>query len=220
MAGCRGIAVGMLACLACPAGPVWAAHTEQRHFAILVDGKEVGQSQMTIVEQADGSVHMSASAKVHVQQLVVNYSFTIEVQEWWTKGKLVALKATCNDNGKKCELLVGQRDAHLRVRVNAADRVCSPDAWTTSYWKLADARFHNKQVPLLAVDSGQELVGQLQYVGTKQLPIGNQLVACYHFRLTGAGTPVDLWYDQHHRLVRREFTESGHKTIMQLVSKK
>ena len=218
MAGRRALAV--LVCLACLAGPVRASHTEQRHFSILVDGKEVGQSQMTIVEQDDGSVYVSASAKVQVQQFVVNYSFTIEAQEWWQKGKLIGLKATCNDNGKRCELAVGQRDNQLRARANGADRVCNSDVWTTSYWKLADARFHNKQVPILAVDSGQELAGQLQYVGTKQLPVGNQLVACYHFRVTGAGAPVDLWYDQHHRLVRREFTESGHKTIMQLVSKK
>ena len=227
MARCRPMAalksaalMSVLPCLACLAGPAWAAHTEHRHFSILVDGREVGQSQMTIVEQDDGSVYLSASAKVQVQQFVVNYSFTIEAQEWWQKGKLIGLKANCNDNGKKCELLVGMRDNQLRARVNGVDRACNPDAWTTSYWKLADARFHNKQVPLLAVDNGQELTGQLQYVGTKQLPVGNQLVACYHFRLTGAGAPVDLWFDQYHRLVRREFTESGHKTIMQLVSRK
>jgi hypothetical protein len=216
MAGRRALAV--LVCLACLAGPVRASHTEQRHFSILVDGKEVGQSQMTIVEQDDGSVYLSASAKVQVQQFVVNYSFIIEAQEWWQKGKLIGVKSMCNDNGKRCELAVGQRDNQLRARANGADRVCNPDVWTTSYWKLADARFHNKQVPILALDNGQELAGQLQYVGTKQLPVGNQLVACYHFRVTGAGAPVDLWYD--HRLVRREFTESGHKTIMQLVSKK
>ena len=28
--------------------------------------------------------------------------------------------------------------------------------------------------------------------------------------------PVDLWYDKYHRLVRQEFTDSGHKTIVQL----
>ncbi|MCI0684788.1 MAG: DUF6134 family protein [Gemmataceae bacterium] len=223
MTGCRWIAVGMLvclACLACLAGPAWAAHTEQRHFAILVDGREAGQAQMTIVQQDDGSVYVSASAKVQVQGLVVNYSFTIDAQEWWKAGKLIGLKAVANDNGKKNEVMVGLRDNQLRSRANGAERPCHPDVWPTSYWKLPEARFHNKQVPLLSVDSGADLAGQLQYLGTKQLPVGSQLIACYHFRVTGAGAPVDLWFDQHHRLVRREFVESGHRTIMQMVSKK
>jgi len=201
-------------------GAAWASHTEQRHFSIMVDGKEAGHSLLTIVEQDDGSAYVTASAKVDVRNLVAGYTFTIEGQEWWKDGKLVGLKSFCNDNGKKCDLLVSQRGDQLLMRVNGVDRAIRPDVWTTSYWKLADSRFHNKPVPLLAPDAGQERVGQLQYIGLKQLPIANQLVSCYHFRVTGAGNPVDLWFDQHHRLVRQEFVESGHKTIIQLVGKK
>ena len=220
MARCRWFSTLVLLSLVCLAGPIWAAHTETRHFSILVDGREAGQSQMTIIEQVDGSVYMTASAKVELQGLVVKYNFVIEGQDWWKDGKLIGMKASCNDNGKKCDLLVSQRDGQLQVRVNGMDRLSRPDVWTTSYWKLADARFHNKQVPILAADTGHERVGQLQYVGSKKLPIANQLVGCYHFRVTGAGNPVDLWFDQHHRLVRQEFVESGHKTIIQLVGKK
>ncbi len=220
MAGCRLSRILVQLSLVCLAGPLGAAHTETRSFSILVDGKEAGQSQMTIVEQDDGSVYMSASAKVQLKGIVVNYDFTIEGQEWWKDGKLIGMKMLCNDNGKKCDLLVRQQAGQLLARVNGMDRALRADVWTTSYWKLADARFHNKQVPLLAADTGQERVGQLQYVGSKQLPVANQLVPCYHFRITGAGHPVDLWFDQYHRLVRQEFTESGHKTIIQLVGKK
>lgn len=217
MARCRLLAIVVLVGLA---GPIRASHTETRQFSILVDGKEAGQSQITIVEQDDGSAYMTASARVQLNGLVVNYDLTIECQEWWKDGKLIGMKALCNDNGKKCDLLVTQQAGQLVARVNGVDRAVRPDVWTTSYWKLADARFHNKQVPLLAANTGQERVGQLQYVGSKQLPLGNQLIACYHFRVTGAEQPVDLWFDQHHRLVRQEFTRSGHKTIIQLVGKK
>ena len=31
-------------------------------------------------------------------------------------------------------------------------------------------------------------------------------------------SPVDVWFDQYHRLVRQEFTETGHRTIVQLVA--
>ncbi len=218
MAGCRWLAVCWT--LLVFAGSAIAAHREQRQFSILVDGKESGSLQITTLDQDDNSVYMSATAKVQVQHLLANYALTIEGQEWWKDGKLIGLKAFCNENGKRCELTVSQRGDQLAVRVNGVDRLCRPDVWPTSYWKLPDARFHNKPVPLLDVESGQERTGQLQYVGLKQLPIANQLLACYHFRVTSPGSAVDLWYDQHHRLVREEFTESGHRTIVQMVGKK
>jgi uncharacterized protein DUF6134 len=219
MAGCRSVLVALtsLAFLADAAG---AAHKEQRQFSIIVDGKEAGNLQITTLDQDDNSVYMTASAKVQVQHLFVNYDLAIEGQEWWKDGKLIGLKALCNENGKRCDLTVSVRGEQLSVRVNGMDRLSRADLWPTSYWKLPDARFHNKPVPLLDVESGQERTGQLQYIGLKQLPIANQLVTSYHFRVTGAGNPIDLWFDQHHRLVRREFTESGHKTIVQLVGKK
>ena len=39
-----------------------------------------------------------------------------------------------------------------------------------------------------------------------------------HFRVTGGPTPIDLWFDRYYRLVRQEFTEAGHKMIVQLVN--
>jgi hypothetical protein len=185
-----------------------------------VDGKEAGQMQLTVVDQDDGSVYVASSAKLQVQHLLLTYNYALDTQEWYKEDKLIALKSFCNDNGKKHEVLVTGQPGQLQVKVNGIDRGMLADAWTTTYWKLADARYHNKQVPLLDIENGQDRTGQLQYIGSKQLPIGEQLIACYQFRVTGAGNPIDLWFDQHHRLVRQEFVESGHKTIVQLVGKK
>src|SRR5438477_4220584 len=159
MARCLIISAGILFSLL---SPVWASHTEQRQYSVLVDGKDAGHSVLTIVEQDDGSAYVTASAKVDVRHLVAGYTFAIEGQEWWKDGKLIGLKSFCNDNGKRCDLLVSQRGDQLLMRVNGVERAVRNDVWTTSYWKLADARFHNKPVPLLAADNGQERVGQLQ----------------------------------------------------------
>jgi hypothetical protein len=37
-----------------------------------------------------------------------------------------------------------------------------------------------------------------------------------HYKLTGK-VNVDLWYDGSDRLVRQEWVESGHKTVLELV---
>ena len=40
-----------------------------------------------------------------------------------------------------------------------------------------------------------------------------------HFRLTSL-VPHDVWYDGDGRLVRQEWTEDGHKTVLELAGKK
>ncbi len=90
------------------------------------------------------------------------------------------------------------------------------EVWPSSFWKLADARYHNKPVPVLESDTGAAYVGQLQFVGNEKITVGGKLEECYHFRVGGGNGPTELWYDRYHRLVRQEFTESGHRTIVQL----
>src|SRR5687767_5587094 len=81
-----------------------AAHTEQRYYSILVDGKEAGQARLTITDQEDGVSYVAASASVKLGGLF-SYSLQIDAQEWWKSGKLVGMKSMCNDNGRKCDLL-------------------------------------------------------------------------------------------------------------------
>ena len=150
--------------------------------------------------------------------LVVDYVLKIETQEWWKDGRLIGVKTTSSENGKKTDLTVAADNNQLRMRVNGKESALNADVWTSSYWKLADARFHNKQIPILEVDTGKEFNCELKYVGMEKIKIAGQFQDCYHFQVSAAPGPVDLWFDRYHRLVRQEFTESGHKTIVQLVN--
>jgi hypothetical protein len=147
---------------------------------------------------------------------VREYVIKIDAQEWYKDGRLVGLKTSGTDNGKKIDVTVANDNNQLRMRVGGKDSVVRSDAWPSSFWKLADARFHNKQTPILEVDTGKEYSSELKYIGSEKVKVGPDFVECYHFRLTAAPGPVDLWYDRYHRLVRQEFTELGHKTIVQL----
>ncbi|MCI0642268.1 MAG: DUF6134 family protein [Gemmataceae bacterium] len=215
-AGCRFLVAWSLA--ACWSSVARASHTEQRDYSILVDGKEAGQSRMTIVTQDDGTTVVSGTARVDVRLLIGNYSVRIDGTEWWKDGKLIGVRSSTVENGKKTEVVVSVDGNQLRARVNGQDKAVRADVWTNSFWKLADARFHNKPVPVFEVDSGKEHMGQLNFIGTEQLTIANQPQACYRFRVTGGAYPVDVWFDRYHRMVRQEFVESGHKTIVQLLS--
>jgi hypothetical protein len=212
-----------LACilwLAQPAANAQEGDTEQRDFAILVDGKEAGQSHMTITVQKDGTTVVAASAQVKVSQVLFNYTYKVESTEWWKADKLTGLKAATVENGKRTEVAVTADGNWLRLKINGQERLRALEVWTSSFWKLADAKYHNKAVPILEPDSGKEFNGHLRYVGTEQLTYLNQPQSCYHFQVTGGSYPVDVWFDRYHRLVRQEFTDLGHKTIIQLTALK
>lgn len=207
--------IGCLMALVCLACPARSDDVEHRDFSIFIDGKESGTSRISIVQKKDGSAYMTGTLDVKFRLLVTEYNLKIESQEWWQNHQLVGMKTVSTENGKKTEVIVAAEKSQLRMRINGKDSTIKTDVWPSSYWRLADARFHNKQVPILEVDTGKELVSELKYIGVEKLKVG-ELQDCYHFRVTAASGPVDLWFDRYHRLVRQEFTESGHKTIVQL----
>jgi hypothetical protein len=193
--------------------------TEERVFSVFIDGKDAGMSRMTLVQKDDGTTYMSAKLDVKFRHLLIaEYVLKVETQEIWKDGRLIGMKTSSSENGKKTEISASAEKQQLRLRVNGLDRYIRADTWTSSYWKLADARFHNKAVPILEVDTGKEYNAELKYVEPQQLKVGDQVQDCFHFRVSSAPGPVDLWFDKYHRLVRQEFTESGHKTIVQLLS--
>lgn len=216
-AGCHLVLI-CLALLA-PACRVWADDTEYRDFSIFVDGKVAGSSRMTLIQKDDGTTYMSATLEVKFRHLVViDYAIKIETQEWWKEGRLIGMKTNSTENGKKSDVTIAVDNKQLRMRVNGKESQLKAEIWTNSFWKLADARFHNKQVPIVEVDTGKEFNSELKYIGTEKIDVAGKLQDCYRFLVATAPGPVDLWYDKYHRLVRQEFTESGHKTIVQLVN--
>lgn len=195
-----------------------AASTELRDYQILVEGKEVGQSQMTINRQDDGTTVMKAVAAVRINQLIIKFTFDNETTEWWKDGRLIGLKANTTENKRSTDLTVSADNNRLRLFVNNKERPVQPDIWANSYWKLPDPKYHNKKVTILEVDGGKVHVALLKYLGTENMAIGSQQEKCYHFRLSGGPNTIDLWFDQYYLLVRQEFVEQGHRTVVQVKS--
>jgi hypothetical protein len=195
-----------------------AAETETREFAIHVDGKPAGQYAMTITKQDDGAEVMAVQASVRVKHLLGSYSYIYQGTEHWRDNRLVRMQSSTNDDGKRYQVQVTKEGSALRLRVNGRESLISADTWPSSYWRLPDARFHNKAIPLLDADCGKEMSGYLQYVGVQQLTVGGQPQNCHHFRVTGGPSPVDAWYDGSHRLVRQDFTVDGHRTQFSLTA--
>jgi hypothetical protein len=193
-----------------------ADDTEYRDFRILVDGKDSGYSQMTITRKSDGSMNMTASAAVRISQVFFSYSFNTQSSEWWKDGQLQNMKTSTTENGKRTEVIATSQAGGIQLQVNNQARIARADVWPSSFWKLADAKYHNKEIPILESDTGKEYVGRLQYVATEEMNVVKETQKCYHFRITGGPSPVDLWFDRYYLLVRQDFVESGHRTSVQL----
>jgi len=200
-----------------PAG-LFAEFSQNRDFVISVNGKEAGFSRMSIKQQNDGSFIMTVQASVELK-IFFTYRFMLDSTEYWKDGRLVHMKSKVNDNGKQDEVTAAAQNDHIVIRKNKSPDFTVPaDSWVTSFWKLADAKYHNKNIPVLESYTAETYNGQLQYVGTEQLPVGSQSLPCYHFRISGGAYPIDLWFDQYYLLVREEFNKSGQRMVIQLTN--
>ncbi len=215
MSAARGYALAAALLLGL-AGAAVADDTEVRDYAVQVDGKSVGSNQLVITDRADGSTVVSNRSNVQVRMLIT-YTFSYEGTEVWQKNRLLRLDARCNDNRKQYAVNAALDNNALRLRVNDTERVVPVESWSTSYWKLPESKYFNQAIPVVDAGKGEFINGKLDYLGTEQRAVNGQPQNLYHFRVTGGRSPVDLWYDAQHRLVRREFMALGHRTVMELV---
>ena len=193
----------------------FAADSETREFAVLVDGKQAGSANMTIRRQDDGVTVVSSATKVEVRVLIKKYVYTCENREVWKGGRLQEMASRCNDDGKQFQVsAVAQADG-VHVRVNGRERTAKPEVWLSSYWTLPDAKLREGVVPVIDADNGRDLQVRIQHVGAERITVAGEARAVHHYRLTGT-VRVDLWYDDAERLVRQSWIEDGHPTVLQL----
>jgi hypothetical protein len=202
--------------LLAPAGAARAADIETRDFNVLVDGKRAGEVHMTIHRQDDGAVTMKCDTDVKVRVVFVTYIYSYRGREIWKDGRLQRFDSTCNDDGKRYVVSAVPEGDKLRVRVNNLERMVPGEVWLTSYWHLPDAKLRDGVIPLLDADTGRDLECRLRLIGAEQVTVAGQLRNANHYRLTGK-VRVDAWYDASERLVRQDWMEEGHRTILELI---
>jgi hypothetical protein len=199
--------------------PGWAAQAadvETRDFAVLVDGKHAGEAHMTIHRKDDSVTEFACDTDVKVKFLWVTYRYSYRGREVWKNGRLVSFASATNDDGKRFQVTATAQEDGLHVRVNGRERVVSADVWLTSYWTLPEAKRRDEAIPLIDADTGKELECRIRKIGEVQVPVAGELQNATHYQFTGK-VAVDAWYDGGERLVRQEWIEDGHRTLLELV---
>lgn len=190
---------------------------EVRDFTISVDGKPAGEYHLAISPGSDGTLSVTEHADVRVRKLgILVYSYSFDGSEQWQGQRLLSLKSTALDNGKKFQVDAAAEGDDLRVRVNGDERRMPRDVWTTSYWRLPARAARKHALVLIDNDTGNEIDGRLEFLKSESMVIAGRLQSCEHYRLSGGPSPVDLWYDARERLVRQQYDEDGHRTLLEL----
>jgi YD repeat-containing protein len=188
--------------------PAHAAETEVRRFNVSVDGKQSGQYAMTFTNQDDGTLAIACDAHVKVKvAFVTAYHYDYTGTEVWKDGRLLSLKSTCDDDGKKFQVNAVAGDSGLTVTVNGSRRMVRWDVFLTTACCWPDAKRRDGDLPLMESDNGQEISGKIQHIADD--------TTGSHYRLTSL-CQHEVWYDAAGRMVRQEWTEGGHKTVLEL----
>jgi Family of unknown function (DUF6134) len=194
-----------------------AAEVETRDFTVYVDAKKAGDMHMTINRQDDGATSVSCDTDVSIGAIITLYKYSYRGRELWKDGRLQRFESKCNDNGKEFVVSAMAADDGLHVKVNNVEHITSADAMLTSYWTQPDATLKDQTVPLLDADCGRDLEGKVQSVGPEKYVVQGKGQTVQHVRLTGKNVEIDLWYDDARRLVREEWVEDGHRTVVSLI---
>jgi hypothetical protein len=216
---------GLLAAMLLMAGavctPARAAETEVREFSVSVDGKSSGTYTMTITKQDDGTFTMVCQADVKVKVgLITAYRYTYNGTETWKDGRLQSLESDCDDDGKKFHVRASaDGKGNLRMKVNGADREVRGDVYSTTIWFVPAGKQRDGAIPLIDADTGKEIDGKMQPVSTGKINLGGKPTDCTRYRLMSL-CPHDIWYDSAERMVRQEWVEDGHKTVLELTKMK
>jgi hypothetical protein len=192
------------------------ADVETRDYGVYVDAKKAGDVHMTINCQDDGGVAVSCDTDVRVGAVVALYRYSYRGRELWKDGRLQRFESKCDDNGKQFAVSASATADGLSVRVNDTENKAPADSWLTTYWAQPDAKLNDHVVAILDADCGRGLEARVQFIGPEKYGPEGQEQTVQHVRLTGKGVAIDLWYDDARRLVREEWMEGDHRTVVEL----
>jgi hypothetical protein len=194
----------------------WAGEVELRDFVTVLDGRRVGDYQMKITQQDDGSVILSSQGQMQLNHPGGLGRYRYHGSEVWKDGRLLRLDSTSSDDRKQTTVSAAAEGDGARVVVDGQARVIPGPVWVTTYWRLPAAEVRGLTQTLLDADNGHDLRGKLERVGSGQVVVAGQPLSCMRYRLLG-DVQVDLWYDAQDRLVRQEWGQDGHRVVLELI---
>jgi hypothetical protein len=178
------------------------------HFAVTRNGEPIGSTMVTLRRDGDQTIAETATAVEVKLAFITVYRYRQQTTERWIGGRLAALDAVTDDNGRVSR--VSAVRAGDRLAVNADGKLSRIDAATipANLWNAAlletRAALDPKDgsvLPVSIVDRGRE-----------QLVVQGRALTAHRYSIRTT-IPQEVWYDENQRLLKVELRGSDGSTI-------
>jgi hypothetical protein len=192
--------------LAFPLGrAAWAGDPQGTYiYAVSRDGTPIGQLRLEFVNDGE-KLRVISHTELDVSLLGLSvYSFTQQVEEVRSGGKIMSLTSEADDDGTDRKVTLRLQGDLLKGDYNGNDREIDPRLITSLFWK---------KPPMGETQLIDALRGKVRDVNVKDLgaetltlPVGR--IEARHSQLTGEWKR-ELWYDANGILVAGQLLKDG-----------
>jgi hypothetical protein len=187
------IAVSILACLACLAGPsqqAWSATSQTYDFKVFLGKDEIGHQRFDV--SANGNkTQVRVDAQFTVKFLYITvYTYRHTNVETWEGECLREIRAATDDNGDSFFVNGIFRNGQLQVQTQAGDWSGEGCIKTFAYWDpewIKGDRLLNSQ-------TGEHQPVSIRVVGEETIPVQGVPTQTLRRRIVADKFTVDLWY--------------------------
>ena len=165
-------------------------------FEVRLDGKPIGSHRFSLSAAAGGERVLRSQAELQVKFLgLVAYRYQHDDTEHWRGECLTAMSSSTLDDGKPTRVKATGDAEGLRIEAEGKPAQTLPGcAMSFAYWNPA----LRTRLPTQLVNAQN---GRIENVQLTRLPDGEFESVCgmpaqaaQHWRISGAQTPIDLWY--------------------------
>jgi len=192
--------------LAFPLGRTARAGDPQGTYIYTVsrDGTPIGQQRLEFVNDGE-KLRVISHTELDVSLLGLSvYSFTQQVEEVRSGGKIMSLTSEADDDGTDRKVSLSLQGDLLKGDYNGNDRAIDPRLITSLFWK---------KPPMGETQLIDALRGKVRDVNVKDLgpetltlPVGR--IEAHHYQMTGEWKR-ELWYDANGILVAGQLLKDG-----------
>lgn len=187
------LVTGFISCLA-TAMPVTANLVAEKewHFRVYLDDKPIGNHHFTLT-QAGAHEQLTTHAQFDVSFLKIPlFKYRHDNVERWNKSCLESIASTTDENGKLFQVNGAATDKGFQLSTGDADTTLPTCISTFAYWDKSFLQ-HDR---LLNSQTGEYLDVDVENLGEQSIMTGDTRVHATHYRLTGEGLAIELWYSR------------------------
>ncbi len=190
----RNVTAAILPSLLLAAAPILAPAAEREarswHFAVLLDGKHIGEHDFVLTRHGDEDViDIVAHFKVGVAFIPL-YAYDHQNHEVWRNGCVVSVSSKTNDNGHQEFVEGAEQDQGFKVRSARGALTLPACVRTFAYWDKSLLA----QPPLLNTQTGEFQAATLSAAGVQSVMVAGRPLAAMRYALRGAHLAIDVWY--------------------------